>query len=141
MLVPHDMLLVLFYHCTASAPGLKSQEGEELVVKRHRNAHVSDSYLDVINDRLHLSSLPFRRIFYTTHAHGSSLQRSSGLKKSSAEGRKFEANWEGSAGENPCHITRITGAGERRCIGRSTGDEEQGRDADRVRVLGPPHIT
>src|SRR5438477_13057516 len=65
MLVPHDMLLMLFYYSTASAPNIKAQQGQKLVVERHSNAHVFDSYFYVVNDRFHLSSPPFKPIFYT----------------------------------------------------------------------------
>src|SRR2546427_1812630 len=65
MLVPHDMLLMLFYYSAASAPNIKAQERQKLVVERHSNAHVFDSYLYVVNDRFHLSSPPFKPIFYT----------------------------------------------------------------------------
>src|SRR5438093_3135096 len=67
MLVPHYMLLMLFYDGAASAPNIKTQEGKELVVEWHCDAHVFDSYLYVVNDRFHLSSPPFKAIFYTTH--------------------------------------------------------------------------
>src|SRR5437870_12306220 len=67
MLVPHDMLLMLFYYSAASAPNIKAQERQKLVVERHSNAHVFDSYLYVVNDRFHLSSPPFKPIFYTMH--------------------------------------------------------------------------
>src|SRR2546429_7424268 len=71
MLVPHYMLLMLFYDGAASAPNIKTQEGKELVVEWHCDAHVFDSYLYVVNDRFHLSSPPFKAIFYTTHQRGS----------------------------------------------------------------------
>src|SRR5438093_13625708 len=73
MLVPHYMLLMLFYDGAASAPNIKTQEGKELVVEWHCDAHVFDSYLYVVNDRFHLSSPPFKAIFYTTHQRGSRI--------------------------------------------------------------------
>src|SRR5262249_33196996 len=59
MLVPHYMLLIRFYYGTASAPNIKTQQGQKLVVERHSNAHVFHSYFYVINDRFHLSTPPF----------------------------------------------------------------------------------
>jgi hypothetical protein len=51
--VLYDMKLMLFYYGTGLAFDIKSQEGHEHVVERHRNAHFFDGYLYVVNDRFH----------------------------------------------------------------------------------------
>src|SRR5438093_13748545 len=59
MLVPYDVLLMVFYYGTASRPNIKAQKGQKPIVERHSNAHVSDSYPNMVNDWFHLSSPPF----------------------------------------------------------------------------------
>ena len=50
----YDMKLMFLYDSTAFVLHVKPQKGKELIVEWHRNAHVFDRYLDVVNDRLHL---------------------------------------------------------------------------------------
>jgi len=58
--VLHDMKLMLFEYGTNFAFNIKPQERKNLVIEGHRNAHVFDSDLDVVNDRFHGFYLPFK---------------------------------------------------------------------------------
>ena len=48
---------MLFHHGTASTLNIKAQEGKELVIEWNGKAHISDRYLDVVNDWFHNRSL------------------------------------------------------------------------------------
>jgi hypothetical protein len=51
--IPYDMKLMLLYYGTDFILNVKPQNRKELIVEWHRNAHVFDGYLYVVNDRLH----------------------------------------------------------------------------------------
>ena len=49
----HDMKLMLLDYGTDFVLNAKPQSGKELIVEWHRDPHVFDGYLYVVNDRLH----------------------------------------------------------------------------------------
>ena len=53
MFVAHDVLLVLVDDGVASLANVEAQKGKELVVKRHRHAHIANGDLDVVDHRFH----------------------------------------------------------------------------------------
>jgi len=49
----YDMKVMLLYYGADLLLNVKSQNGKQLIIEWHRNAHVFDGYLYVVNDRLH----------------------------------------------------------------------------------------
>ena len=55
--VLHDLLVMLFHDRTDSTLKIKAQKRKELVVERHRDVHIFDSDLYVVDGRFHGSGI------------------------------------------------------------------------------------
>src|SRR5688572_15465644 len=79
MFVCHDVLLMLFDDRAGSARETEPQERKQVVVKRHRNAHLSHGYFNVVDDRLHRLLPPGSRLPSQARKYRTSFRRKQAL--------------------------------------------------------------